>query len=78
MRALNDLQKAREIGLGENAEVQSVANYHAAILLTRFGHYEHAYEILKEFALREQDSPSVIEAEVSISSTSTRSTAPPR
>jgi tetratricopeptide (TPR) repeat protein len=61
-RALNDLQKARDIGLGENAEVQSVANYHAAILLTRFGHYEHAYEILKEFALREQDSPSVIEA----------------
>ena len=61
-RALGDLQKARDIGLGESSEVQSVANYHTAILLNRFGHFEHAYEILKEFALREQDSPSIIEA----------------
>jgi tetratricopeptide (TPR) repeat protein len=61
-RALADLQQARAIGLGDNSEVQAVANYHTAILLTRFGHYEHAYEILKEFAMREQDSPSIIEA----------------
>jgi tetratricopeptide (TPR) repeat protein len=60
--ALSDIQKAREIGLGDNSELQAVANYHAAILLIRFSRFEVAYEILREFALRDRDSPSVIEA----------------
>jgi tetratricopeptide (TPR) repeat protein len=61
-RALGDLQQARDLGLGRNSELESVASYHAAILLTRFGHFELAHEILKGFVRREQDSPSLIEA----------------
>jgi tetratricopeptide (TPR) repeat protein len=60
--ALAEIQKGRDIGLGDNLQVQAVANYHAAILLTRFGKFEAAYEALREFALRDQDNPGVIEA----------------
>ncbi len=60
--ALPDLQKGLALGLGSNTDLQAVANYHAAILLTRFGQPEAAYEILKGFAVRDYDSPTVIEA----------------
>lgn len=60
--ALEEIQKARQIGLGDNAQVQAVASYHAAILFIRFGKFEVAYEALREFALRDQDNPGVIEA----------------
>ncbi|HXY38517.1 MAG TPA: tetratricopeptide repeat protein, partial [Vicinamibacteria bacterium] len=60
--ALTDLQKGLVLGLGTSAELQSVANYHAAILLTRFGQPEAAYEILKGFAIRDYDSSTIIEA----------------
>ncbi len=60
--ALADLQKGLALGLGDNAELQSVANYHAAILLTRFDQAEAAWEILKGFVLRGYDSPTIIEA----------------
>ena len=60
--ALDEIQKGRELGLGDNAQVQAVANYHAAILFIRFGKFEVAYETLREFALRDQDNPGVIEA----------------
>ena len=60
--ALADLQKGLLLGLGDNAELQSVANYHAAILLTRFGQPEAAWDILRGFALRDYDSPTIIEA----------------
>ncbi|HXK09623.1 MAG TPA: tetratricopeptide repeat protein [Vicinamibacteria bacterium] len=60
--ALADLQKGLALGLGDSADLQAVANYHAAILLTRFGQPEAAYEILKGFAVRDYDSPTVIEA----------------
>jgi predicted Zn-dependent protease len=60
--ALSEITKGRVLGLGENLEVQAVANYHAAILLIRFGKFEAAYEALREFALRSQETPGVIEA----------------
>ena len=60
--ALSDLQKGLVLGLGDSADLQAVANYHTAILLTRFGQPEAAFEILKGFALRDYDSPTVIEA----------------
>lgn len=60
--ALTEIQKGRSLGLGDNLQVQAVANYHAAILLIRFGKFEAAYEALREFALRDQDNPGVIEA----------------
>jgi tetratricopeptide (TPR) repeat protein len=60
--ALANIQKGRELGLGDNPELQAVANYHVALLLIRFGRFEVAYEALREFALRDRDSPAVVEA----------------
>jgi predicted Zn-dependent protease len=60
-RALDDLQRARGLGI-PSKEVQSVASYHVAILLNRFERYESAFDILKEFALLDKDTPKVIEA----------------
>jgi tetratricopeptide (TPR) repeat protein len=60
--AFNDIQKGRTLGLGENSELQAVASYHAALLMIRSEQYEIAYEVLKDFALRDRDSPGVIEA----------------
>ena len=60
--ALGEIQKGREIGLGDNPDLQAIANYHIAILLIRFGRFEVAYEALREFALRDRDSPGVVEA----------------
>ena len=61
-QALADLQKGRLLGLGGNANMKTVVDFHAAILLTRFEHYEVAREILRDFALGDKDSPGVIEA----------------
>jgi hypothetical protein len=55
-------REGRELGLGDNLELQAVANYHVALLLIRFGRFEVAYEALREFALRDRDSPGVVEA----------------
>jgi hypothetical protein len=60
--ALRDLQRARALGLGGGSELESVAGYHTAILLTRFGQFELAYEVFEDFVKREKDSPSLIEA----------------
>jgi len=60
-RALNDLELARTLGI-PSKEVASVASFQAAILMNRFERYESAFEILKEFALLDRDSPNVIEA----------------
>lgn len=60
--ALADIQRARSLGLGRNEELNSVTAYHAGILLNRFEQYELAFEVLRDFAFRGSDSPSVIEA----------------
>ena len=60
-RALKELQEARSLGIA-SPEVLSVAGYHAAILLNRFEQYESAFEILREFARQQKDTPGVIEA----------------
>src|SRR4029453_8396959 len=60
--ALSEIQKGRELGLGDNPDLQAIAGYHVAILLTRFGRFEVAYENLRDFALRDRDSPGVVEA----------------
>jgi len=59
--ALADIQKGRLLGLASNPGLKSVADYHAGILLVRFGQFEAAREILSNFALVDQDSPGVIE-----------------
>lgn len=61
-RALNDLQKARTLGLGDNPAVISVARYNHAILLTRFEKFDEAFEVLREFGHEQNEDPSVVEA----------------
>jgi tetratricopeptide (TPR) repeat protein len=60
-QALADIQKGRLLGLTDNPGLKGVADYHAGILLVRFGEFEAAREILSNFALLDQDSPGVIE-----------------
>jgi tetratricopeptide (TPR) repeat protein len=59
-RALNDLLAARALGI-PSPEVSTVASFNAAALLNRYERYEQAYEILKDFALKDKDSQAVIE-----------------
>lgn len=61
-RALVNLQKARLLGISENAQMYPAVRYHAAILLNRFEEFEVAFEALKEFAVENNRSASVIEA----------------
>jgi tetratricopeptide (TPR) repeat protein len=60
-RALKELQAGRELGIA-SPEVLSVASYHAAILLNRIEQYESAFEILRTYAQKDQDTQGVIEA----------------
>ena len=61
-RALVSLLRGRLNGLRGNAQLTSVVRYHAAILYTRFEHFEIAYDILREFLREGNESPKVIEA----------------
>jgi tetratricopeptide (TPR) repeat protein len=49
-------------GIGSNQELRSVAEYHLAILYTRFEQYEAATELLFTMARAGNESPSLIEA----------------
>lgn len=60
--ALTDLQRARSLGFGGNAEVGSVARFHAALAMTRLGQFDQATSVLGEFALEGNDSPQIVEA----------------
>ena len=60
-KALQDLSGARDLGI-PSADVWAVASFNAASLLNRFERYESAFDILREFALKDRDSQGVIEA----------------
>ena len=60
-RAVKELQAARGLGIA-SLEVMAAATYHAAIILNRIEQYEAAFDILREFARQEKDTPAVIEA----------------
>jgi len=60
-RSLADIERARHLGLAGNPEMDRVAQYHAAMLLTRFEQYEAALEILMRFARLGEETPSMIE-----------------
>jgi tetratricopeptide (TPR) repeat protein len=60
-RALTELEAARARGI-VSPEVMAAASYHAAILMNRFERFESAFEVLREFALQDKDTPGVIEA----------------
>ena len=59
--ALNDLNKAHGLGIGD-ANLIPVARYHRAILLTRFERYEGALQAFDEFAREGNGSPMIVEA----------------
>lgn len=61
-RAVMDLDKARQLGLGDNQQFVQVTHYNLAILLNRFGRFEQAYTILKGFVYEAVEEPSIIEA----------------
>jgi tetratricopeptide (TPR) repeat protein len=60
-RAMSHLEAARTLGI-PNREVSSVADFHIALLLTRAGKFEGAYQILRVFARLGQDTPAIVEA----------------
>jgi tetratricopeptide (TPR) repeat protein len=61
-RALEHVERGRTLGFAGNEELAWVARYHAAILLTRSGKFEAAYEILAGFARSQRETPQVLEA----------------
>ena len=60
--ALEDLMQAKALGVSGNAEVGSVARFHAGLAMTRLGRFELALNTIGEFALEGNDSPQIIEA----------------
>lgn len=60
--ALVDLLHAKALGISGNAEIGSVARFHAGLAMTRLGRFEVALNTLGEFALEGNDSPQIIEA----------------
>ena len=62
-QSLQHLRRAHVAGgIGNNQELRSVAEYHLAILYTRFEQYEAAAETLFTMARAGNESPSLIEA----------------
>ncbi|AMY12242.1 lipoprotein NlpI [Luteitalea pratensis] len=62
VEALDDLQRARALGVSGNPEVGSVARFHAGLAMTRLSRFEPALNTIGEFALEGNDSPQIIEA----------------
>ena len=60
--ALAHLQRAAGLGLDASSQLNTVAQYHAALLLTRSGKFEAALEILMRLSEHAVDTPSVVEA----------------
>ncbi|HEY5906537.1 MAG TPA: tetratricopeptide repeat protein, partial [Vicinamibacteria bacterium] len=54
-QALEHLQKSRELGVGSNEALIQVARYHTAILLTRFGGFTNATDLLVGLARSQPD-----------------------
>ncbi|MFB3920548.1 MAG: tetratricopeptide repeat protein [Terriglobia bacterium] len=61
-RAVMDLDKGRQLGLGDNKLLIQVTHYNLGILFSRFGRFEQAYASLRGFASERNEEPSVIEA----------------
>ena len=52
----------RKLGINDNSELALVVRYHTAVLYVRFGEFEIAFDILREFMRVGNNSPKVIEA----------------
>jgi tetratricopeptide (TPR) repeat protein len=60
--ALTHIERGRSLGLQGNPSLNTVARYHAALLLTRLGQFEAAIDILMDFARSGEDKPAMVEA----------------
>ena len=60
--ALAHLRHGVELGLGAAAQIDEVAKYHLALLLTRYEFYEKSLDVFFELARRGNDDQSMIEA----------------
>jgi tetratricopeptide (TPR) repeat protein len=60
--ALESLLRSKALGVSGNAELGSVARFHAGLTMTRLGQFELALNTLGEFALEGNDGPQIIEA----------------
>lgn len=61
-RALEHVQRGRELGLGNNDDLKRVNRFHAALLLTRIEEFELALQILYVLAREKGDDPALVEA----------------
>ena len=61
-KSLQHLLQSRIYGVGDTADLGSVARFHAATLMSRISQFEQALETLGEFANEGNDNPRVIEA----------------
>jgi len=61
-QSLAHLQQATKLGLDANSQLNTVTQYHAALLLTQSGKFEGALEILMKLGERGGEMPSVVEA----------------
>ena len=61
-RALAHLRRGVDMGLNEDQDIADVANYHLALLLTRFEEYEQALKVLAPFSQRNLAQPDFVEA----------------
>lgn len=60
-RAITSLQRAYALGLNGNSELNSVVIYHSALLYTRFGQFEMAFDVLRQYQ-RGYDNQKIVEA----------------
>lgn len=61
-RALQDFQKGRVLGLGDNPQMLGTIRYHAALCLNRLQQFDAAYDALRIFAYDNQASPGIVKA----------------
>jgi tetratricopeptide (TPR) repeat protein len=61
-RALEDLQRARAFGIGEDPKLVTAAQYELAILFNRYRSHDQAYELLKLVVRADPAAPGLSEA----------------
>jgi tetratricopeptide (TPR) repeat protein len=61
-QSLAHLLRGRELGLGKDSEISSVAFYHTGILLNRTGQFELAFAVLGQAAKLQRDNRTIFEA----------------
>lgn len=61
-QALAHLSRARALGFSGNRQLAFTANYHAALLLTRFEQFEAGAELLTRLAKEHPANPAIVEA----------------